>query len=598
MALDFTELYQVLERLGRQELGSEAPSRSDLVRIASELERNEENTRAGARTAIAKLAAGQTLEDLGVVRSVPSARQERSAPVAREGEDLLGEFLSQARRRELSGPAGMSTQEIFSSLRGMQKQDAAGTRLAGLANAIRSAFTKDTTRSKYERKEPEAPEMTPKDKLKLEDIQRALKNLAANKQKIIEGDLDAAETYRKMLGDLLAKAQAATQLEATTSGRRSAAQMEAKKGALEQANKAIRDLGFGELTDPKTDRYRGKNDAERVEIATTKKYRPSATAELILTSDDPESVKKAIFDRIDASSGNKSGDLTDDTRLKEAIEAEVALGRTDPGMMYAGSDSADRVKAALQDAVLAPETVVVYAPKYEKVTTDSGEVEDQIVGYQTLEVESKADLDSTLRAAGEGARIGLTREAADSISANLFNPHKMLKSGEFVLTAVADTYAVLGAEDEVEALRTLTEGLGADPKDSLKDQIRSIAGIDPATMAERLAAIETERADLFKEVPTVPRPVTKQTLQQEIARRQQEFGREKGVVLPDHFYRQTYRQAAKEGRKSDMVPFAPAAPISDPTRDALMQKLRERAAERRRSVEDMSSEEEAEEGTQ
>jgi hypothetical protein len=92
--------------------------------------------------------------------------------------------------------------------------------------------------------------------------------------------------------------------------------------------------------------------------------------------------------------------------------------------------------------------------------------------------------------------------------------------------------------------------------------------------------------------------VTKQTLQQEISRRQQEFGREKGVVLPDHFYRQTYRQAAKEGRKSDMVPFAPAAPISDPTRDALMQKLRERAAERRRSVEDMSSEEEAEEGTQ
>ena len=590
MALDFTELYQVLERLGRQELGSEAPSRSDLVRIASELERNEENTRAGARTAIAKLAAGQTLEDLGVVRSVPSARQERSAPVAREGEDLLGEFLSQARRRELSGPAGMSTQEIFSSLRGMQKQDAAGTRLAGLANAIRSAFTKDTTRSKYERKEPEAPEMTPKDKLKLEDIQRALKNLAANKQKIIEGDLDAAETYRKMLGDLLAKAQAATQLEATTSGRRSAAQMKAAEGDLERATMMLGEFGYGDASAPESNKFAGLNDQERVTKAGSRNFDAALTAELIRSAADPKAMRDSLEIAMSERFGyDGAGKNKVDERLAQ-IDDNLALAQLRPDLAVATAGTrGTQVKRALQSAVIRPDAVVVLVPELDEKSNSTGE-------YREESFTDIADFDRLM--SQPGARVGLTREANDALAANYDPTQLVTGTTESVLGAAANTYDVFGSEDDVENLRTLTEGLGADPKDSLKDQVLSIAGIDPATMAERLAAIETERADLFKEVPTVPRPVTKQTLQQEIARRQQEFGREKGVVLPDHFYRQTYRQAAKEGRKSDMVPFAPAAPISDPTRDALMQKLRERAAERRRFVEDMSSEEEAEEGTQ
>jgi len=481
-----------------------------------------------------------------------------------EEEDLLGEFLAGARRRELSGVEGMSTRELFSTLRGMQKQDVAGTRLAGLANTIRAAFTKDRTVSKYERKEPEAPEMTPKDKLKLGDIERALKDLAANKQKIIEGDLGAAETLRKVMKDLVAASENALQTRATTGGRRAAAQLKVQEGRLKQANKALDKFGFGELTDPGTDRYQGKDDAERVEIAVAKKFRPAVTAELILNADNPKDLQTAIFGRIDAASTGTADDVAADNDLKEAIKAEVKLGSNNPGMMFVGADSTDRIKSVLQDAVLTPGTVVVYAPMY---------VKGELVDYQPLEVTSRTDLDKTLSEAGAGARIGLAPEVAERIGADLLNPDKILNSAQFVLAQAMKTYAVLGAEEEVEELRVLTGALSGLPNASIPEQMRAIAGLKPGEMQEKLDSIKAERADLFKEAPTTPRPVTKQTLQQEIARRQMEFGRARGGVMPDNFYRQTYRRAAKEGRGT--VPFRQIGRADEAIRQQLKKRRQE-----------------------
>lgn len=544
----------------------------ELFTILENLKASGQTTRAAARRAIEDRAPSTAAPAERAARTkVPRERSPRETapaptPVERESvePDLLGEFLAGARRKELSGVEGMSTRELFSALRGMQRQDVAGTRLAGLANTIRAAFTKDRTVSKYERKEPEAPEMTAKDKLKLGDIERALKDLAANKQKIIEGDLDAAETLRKVMKDLVAASENALQTRATTGGRRAAAQLKVQEGRLTQANKAVDEFGFGELTDPDTKRYQGKTDAERVEIATARKYRPAATAELILTADNPEDLKTAIFGRIDASSTDKAGDLTDNTRLKEAIEAEVVLGQKNRGMMYVGSDSTDRIKSALQDAVLTPGTVVVYAPDY---------VDGEIVDYVPLEVDDKADLDFVLDNAGEGARIGLAPDVAQRIGANLFNPDKILNSAQFVLEQAMKTYAVLGAEEEVEELRVLTDALSGLPGKPIPEQMRAIAGLDPIKMQEKLDKIKTERADLFKEAPTTPRPVTKQTLQQEIARRQMEFGRARGGVMPDNFYRQTYRRAAKEGRGT--VPFRQIGRADEAIRQQLKKRRQE-----------------------
>ena len=72
---------------------------------------------------------------------------------------------------------------------------------------------------------------------------------------------------------------------------------------------------------------------------------------------------------------------------------------------------------------------------------------------------------------------------------------------------------------------------------------------------------------MFADVPEVVRPATKQSIQQELARRQLEFGREQGTPLPDNFYRQTSRLAAREGRGRDITPpGARPAPTPDDLR--------------------------------
>ena len=83
------------------------------------------------------------------------------------------------------------------------------------------------------------------------------------------------------------------------------------------------------------------------------------------------------------------------------------------------------------------------------------------------------------------------------IGANLFNPDKILNSAQFVLEQAMKTYAVLGAEDEVEELRVLTGALSGLPSASIPEQMRAIAGLKPGEMQEKLDSIKTERADLF-----------------------------------------------------------------------------------------------------
>ena len=482
---------------------------------------------------------------------------ERTTP-----EDLRLKFLTEARRKELSGVEGMSTRELFSALRGMQRQDVAGTRLAGLANTIRAAFTKDRTVSKYERKEPEAPEMTTKDKLKLGDIERALKDLGESTQKIRDADLDAIEQRRQLLTNLLTAATSAMTTYATSVGRKDAAKLRAAEGSIKDAREAFKLLGFGGLVTPTSKEFADLTNVERVNIAKFGGYGVDDVAALVAAADEGD--RGALLGAIE-------GDMVAEARAgaaegkknQAAEKARQKMGRiragvtvlSKEGMSLVQEEAKQTAADTFNDAIFneGNHIAIVPVPQADGTFKLEEKTVDNIAEFKAL--------------IAQGAEIGVKEDPARRLAEPLLAPVAITDQSRNIVRNVADLYSVIGSKQQVAALEAMMGRLSGDPDGSVEEQLNAILGLKQGDTEKRLAAIKAERSDLFADVPEVVRPATKQSIQQELARRQLEFGREQGTTLPDNFYRQTYRLAAREGRGRDITqPGARTAPTPDDLR--------------------------------
>ena len=479
---------------------------------------------------------------------------ERTTP-----EDLRLRFLTEARRKELSGVEGMSTRELFSTLRGMQRQDVAGTRLAGLANTIRAAFTKDRTVSKYERKEPEAPEMTAKDKLKLGDIERALKDLGESTQKIRDGNLDAITQRRQLLSDLITAATSAMTTYATSVGRKDQAKLRAAEGSIKDAREAFKLLGFGGLVTPTSKEFADLSDVDRVNMAKFLRYGVDDVAALVAAAD--EDARGTLLGTIEAdmvaeARGGAALGKEDEAEAKakqkmESIRAGVTV-LSQEGMSMLQQEAKQTAADTFNDAIFNETNHIAIVP----VPQDDGSVK-----FVEKTVDNIAEFKALI---AQGAQIGVKGKPARLLAETLLVPAAIVDQSRNIVRKVAVLYSVIGSKQQVAALEAMMGRLSGKPEAGVDEQLNAILGLKPGDTEKRLAAIKAERSELFADVPEVVRPATKQSIQQELARRQLEFGREQGTTLPDNFYRQTYRLAAREGRGRDITqPGAGTAPTPD-----------------------------------
>jgi len=479
---------------------------------------------------------------------------ERTTP-----EDLRLKFLTEARRKELSGVEGMSTRELFSALRRMQRQDVAGTRLAGLANTIRAAFTKDRTVSKYERKEPEAPEMTTKDKLKLGDIERALKDLGESTQKIRDRDLDAVAQRRQLLSNLIAAATSAMTTYATSVGRKDQAKLRAAEGSIKDAREAFKLLGFGGLVTPTSKEFADLTNAERVNMAKFVGYGVDDVAALVAAADEGD--RGALLGAIEANMVAEARAGAAKGKEEQAVEkAKQKMGSIQAGVTVLSKEDMSMLQEeakqtaadTFNDAIFNETNHIAIVP----VPQGDGSIK-----YVEETVDNIAEFKALI---AQGAQIGVKEEPARLLAETLLVPEAIVDQSRNIVRKVADLYSVIGSKQQVAALEAMMGRLSGQPEASVDEQLNAILGLKQGDTEKRLAAIKAERSDLFADVPEVVRPATKQSIQQELARRQLEFGREQGTTLPDNFYRQTYRLAAREGRGRDITqPGAGTAPTPD-----------------------------------
>jgi len=463
-----------------------------------------------------------------------------------EYEKLLEQFVKDRRVRELLGTGAAMTRDAR-----VERRE------RGLANAL-LAFSGSKRRVEKPVTEAKRRELTAKEDVILGDVKQQMLDLAKLQQKILEGDLkpdEAREQRMKLLGNLMDTARGVMATTATSISNRDRQKVAVGLKRFDQAEEAFDEFQYI------SDKVKGKTDApETMTVAQAKDYaqgynytgpRIAEALRRIPTASEREQAKKAILEEYQLWLLNHGKNDQEAAPVVEARRGQVnALLRHEaPGGTAVASRAFDRIQARKKDAVLAGGNVALQV-----YDADGNPMGDPVLPANIAEYKG---VYADAQKQGQVVIETLSDDAVQFYAENFGDPKTMLsEDGTPFLKGLAEGLtAVGGATFQRDLNRLLMELSGmpeSSPVPAMLDAILGEAG-DVPDLAQRIQSVEDRREELLGKVPTRDEPVTPTSVKEELARKGEQFMREKGTslsALPDPT--QFLRQAYKAKRQADM----------------------------------------------
>jgi hypothetical protein len=472
--------------------------------------------------------------------------------MATEFENRLDAFIREkARNDRTPGAPSMSTMEIFQALRDMEKQEVAGRRATTGANTLRLLGGLRNLKE-FTPEEASAPALSTKQKLLFEDMQTGLKGLAEARSGILTEGAKNATQRRMALSNLLSAAVQGQQILAS-----SAASRDRTKASLVN-NKIL--SGFKAL--------------ERMES-------------LVPESELPQNMSPELVQMyLDAAGGvptrsasiiNRAADKADALdRYKTKVESmeppPVQGGPPVPGGRAANKVTQVEALMQLQNEA---DGVIVDADLFNNLETKIfqdmlSENSSQLVavkdGNKTVITgttaqkqfnEDRANMTKEQLQDKYGVvSIQFPDDKAAIVRRNYLDPGAIATDAKNGYQAAMESLVVVGGDDiantAMKYLRDMS-GMGEDAK--APEMLDAILGLSPEELQKNLGVVDKERAKILGSAPDIPAPVTRQTLQQELARRKRDMMREGGIVsLPENFDRKAYKASLNRGARTFKLP--------------------------------------------